>query len=450
MIGRAIANGIIAVGLACVLPQIAGAQQRPETPRGVRIGLSYGAGVKPGIIVMPVEAAPGDSVRTIIQRDLDFGDRVTVIALDSAALRGLTPAAGRRFNYALFARLGAAAIVRIAPVAGGYRAEVHDVTGKALLSSGVFMVASARLSAGWRMEIHGMADEVERWVTGTRGMSRSRVLFVRGGDVWIVDSDGASQRQLTRGALTMSPTWHPSGRTIAYSRYGEAGTRIELHDLETGARRVVRATPEGLNITPAFSPDGQSLAWATTREGGTEIVFASLPNLALARRVTVGRGSDNTSPSFSPDGRRIAFMSGRAGQPEVYISDADGTNVQLLTEFTFGGTSYRASPAWSPDGRLIAYQATAGGFQIMVLSLRDRAVKQLTSEGVNEDPSWAPDGRHLVFTSSRSGVKQLWVIDSESGRLRQLTHAAGARLSDWSPHLAPSLSSETNAANSPD
>ena len=445
-----IAPVLRAGALALLFLSVAMTASGQETSRGVRIGLSYGAGVKPGVIVMPVEPLPGDSIRAIVQRDLDYGDRVTVIALDSAALRGLTPAAGRRFNYPLFTRLGAAAIVRITPVAGGYRAEVHDVVARKVLKSDAFAIPSARGTGDWRMEVHGMADEIERWITGVRGMSRSRVLFVRGSDVWIVDSDGANQRQLTRGALTMSPAWHPNGKLIAYSRYGAAGTRIELHDLETGTRRVVRATPEGLNITPAFSPDGQQLLWATNREGGTEIVSASLANLASARRVTVGRGTDNTSPSFSPDGRRIAFMSGRAGQPEVYISDSDGTNVQLLTEFTLGGTSYRASPAWSPDGRLIAYQATAGGFQIMVLNLRDRAVKQLTSEGVNEDPSWAPDGRHLVFTSSRSGVKQLWVIDSESGRLRQLTHAAGARLADWSPHLAPTLSNDQNVANTPD
>lgn len=436
--------------LPAAVPLVADAQGTPTGQQGVRIGLSYGAGTKPGVIVLPVESVPGDSVRVIVQRDLDFGDRLTVIALDSAALRGLAPAAGRRINYQLFSRLGAAAIVRIVPAAGGYRAEVHDVAARAPLRSGGFRVGAARSSGDWRMEIHGMADEIEQWITGTRGIARSRVLFVRRTDVWMVDSDGANQRQLTRGALTMSPVWHPDGRTIAYSRYGEAGTRIELHDLATGVRRVVPATPEGLNITPAFSRDGEHLAWATTREGGTEIVSVSMANLALARRVTVGRGTDNTSPSFSPDGRRIAFMSGRAGQPQVYISDSDGTNVQLLTEFSYGSTSYRASPAWSPDGRLIAYQAMAGGFQIMVLNLRDRAVKQLTSEGINEDPSWAPDGRHLVFTSTRSGVQQLWVVDTESGRLRQLTRAAGARLSDWSPHLAPTLSNDANVANTPD
>jgi TolB protein len=74
-------------------------------------------------------------------------------------------------------------------------------------------------------------------------------------------------------------------------------------------------------------------------------------------------------------------------------------------------------------------------FQIMVISLRDRSVKQLSSEGVNEDPAWAPDARHVVFTSSRTGVKQLFVLDSESGRARQLTHAGGARLAAWSHSL---------------
>jgi TolB protein len=73
----------------------------------------------------------------------------------------------------------------------------------------------------------------------------------------------------------------------------------------------------------------------------------------------------------------------------------------------------------------------------MVLSLRDRAVRQLTSDGSNEDPSWAPDGRHVVFTSTRSGTHQLWVMDIETGRLRQLTRASGSRLADWSPILAP-------------
>jgi TolB protein len=62
-------------------------------------------------------------------------------------------------------------------------------------------------------------------------------------------------------------------------------------------------------------------------------------------------------------------------------------------------------------------------------------VKQLTTDGSNEDPSWAPDARHLVFSSTRGGVRQLYVIDVESGRTRQLTRGDAARLPAWSPRL---------------
>jgi len=116
--------------------------------------------------------------------------------------------------------------------------------------------------------------------------------------------------------------------------------------------------------------------------------------------------------------------------------DVDGANAELLTPFQFGETSYRSGPSWSTDGRRVAFQSRVDGrFQIVTINLRDRGMKQLTSEGSNEDPSWAPDGRHLVITSNRSGSKQLWVLDAETGRTRQLTRAGGARLAAWSPIL---------------
>jgi TolB protein len=130
-------------------------------------------------------------------------------------------------------------------------------------------------------------------------------------------------------------------------------------------------------------------------------------------------------------------MSGRAGHPEIYTMDADGTNVDLLTPLDVGESAYRASPDWSPDGRQVAFQSRiAGTFQLLTVSLRDRALRQLTSDGSNEDPSWAPDGRHLVFVSTRSGVRQLWVMDAESGRTRQLTRGPAARQPAWSPRLS--------------
>jgi TolB protein len=120
----------------------------------------------------------------------------------------------------------------------------------------------------------------------------------------------------------------------------------------------------------------------------------------------------------------------------VYIADMDGTNAELLTPYLFGDRSYRSNPSWSPDGRTVAFQSRLDGtFQLMTIALRDRSMKQLTSDGANEDPSWAPDGRHLVFVSTRTGRRELHVLDVESGRVRQLTTGGDARMPAWSPRL---------------
>ena len=150
----------------------------------------------------------------------------------------------------------------------------------------------------------------------------------------------------------------------------------------------------------------------------------------------MGRGSTNAQPTFAPDGRRLAFTTSRLGRNEIYLTDADGANPELLTSTVMSEAPYRADPAWSPDGRFVAFSTQIDGrFQIATINLRDRSVRQYTTEGVNEDPSWAPDGRHLVFTSSRTGIRQLWVLDIESGRVRQLTRGAASRMAAWSPRL---------------
>ena len=56
------------------------AQDTTTTP-GVRLGLSYPRGTIPRVIVLPVDSTPADSVRAIIQRDLDYSDRVSPIPL---------------------------------------------------------------------------------------------------------------------------------------------------------------------------------------------------------------------------------------------------------------------------------------------------------------------------------------------------------------------------------
>jgi TolB protein len=417
------------LALLGLLAGAAAAAEAQDTTRGVRLGLQYRPGIQPGVVVLPVGGPEGDSIRAIISRDLENGDRLRVIALDdSPGARTGVP------NYALFARLGAAGLVQATRTASGIHVALHDVAAGRVVEVEDFPLRAAGLSRDWRWGVHGVSDAIEQWITGTPGIAQTRIAFVRGASLFVVDSDGAGEVSIPTVAAPLSPAWNPAGSLLAYNTYG-VDSRVVVHDLASGRSRAVSSTRGGVNQTPVFAPDGRTLVYAHACEDcdGSDLYSVGIDGQSQARRLTVGRGSINVSPTYRPDGRRLAFTSSRAGSPQVYIMDADGTNPELLTTFVFGEASYQSNPDWSPDGRLVAYQSQiAGRFQIKTINLGDRTSRQWTSDGANEDPSWAPNGRHLVFTSTRTGTRQLWILDTETGRSRQLTRTAGARLPAWS------------------
>ncbi|HSY82046.1 MAG TPA: hypothetical protein VK807_09800 [Gemmatimonadaceae bacterium] len=426
--------GIRTAAALVLLTAAAGTTYAQDSTKGVHIGLQYSPGTRPGVVVLPMLGVGGDSAQAIIQRDLDYGDRLTII--QNVGNAGVTTA---NVNYPLFAKLGARAIVQgfLGPTA--LHVLVHDVGGQKILVTRDFAVPATVGTPEWRFALHAASDEIEKSITGTRGIAATRVLFVRDGQIYVCDADGYDVKALSPKEGAMSPAWHPSGRYIAYSVFTKAGTEIVIQDLTNGGTRHLVGTPGGLNSAPVFTPDGKWVVYAHGDEVGTDLFAANPFSNDPARRITVGHGTDNTQPTFSPDGQQIAFTSGRSGHPEIYITDFDGTNAELLTPFEFGGEFYREGPDWSPDGRSVVFGSWIGGiFQVETISLRDRSVKQLTSEGRNEDPSYAPDSRHVVFTSTRSGVHELWVLDVESGRVRQLTFGSEARLAAWSRALVPS------------
>jgi TolB protein len=402
-----------------------------DTTRGVRIGLTYDPGSKPGVVVLPGKGAGADSIRAIIQRDLDFGDRINAIVLDANAVNEATRANAP--SWAMLAKLGAAAAVQVTPTATGVHLAVYDVAKQTTALVRDYVAPPVTQMRAWRAVLHGLSDDLEESLTGTRGIAHTRVLYSRDKRLWAIDSDGEQATQVAQAGTPLAGAWSASGTMITYNTL--IPSQIIVKDLQSGQERTV-AGGSGVFISPVFTPDGANVVYGHGVDDGVDIFMAPVSG-GGGHRLSVGRGSDNTSPSFSPDGRRIAFMSGRAGHPEIYTMDADGTNVDLLTPLEFGENAYRGTPDWSPSGGTVAFHSKIGSaFQIMTISLRDRGLKQLTSDGRNEDASWAPDARHLTFTSNRTGVKQLWVLDVESGRTRQLTRGAGdARNAAWSPRL---------------
>ncbi len=371
------------------------------TVKGVRLGMAYGTGQRPGVAVLPVAGVLGDSIRAMLWRDLDFGDRVIMVGGRNAD--DLPPVDGTP-NYAAFAQMNVAAIVQasVTPT-GDLHVALYDVTEKRPLQAKSFPLAAKALSADWRMDVHRAADEVELWSTGVRGISATRIAFARGNQIWTIDSDGAFATPLAGTANGLSPAWDPTGRYLAFSTLpGSDAGAIMMADLATrSVRRITQSVRSGSFPSPMFSPDGAMLAYAFGVDGSD--VFAVDPaKPGRPTRITVGRsGVINTMPSFSPDARKIAFTSSRLNHAEVYICDVDGSNVELLTQGGFGDQFYRSNPAWSPDNRAIAFQSQIDGvFQIMLISPNGNHVAPPCREDIPRSPTGRAD-RLRSYSGSR-------------------------------------------------
>jgi TolB protein len=415
------------------------AQDTTRVEEGVRIGVDYSPGVRPGLVVLPGRGL--DSVRAMVRRDLDYTDRfemITVADLPSSSSttgRGSADDVGA-VNYGLYKSLGAQFAVELIESPGGVTARLHELNeGRPQNQKSVVLPSPS--NPEYRLEIHRLSDEVARWASGTPGLAASRLLFVSGGRVYRADSDGQDIVALTpTGQTALSPAWSPDGQRLAFTQLGEGRGGIVMRTLAGGASFVVPGSQTGLNITPVFSPDGRTLAFAHSDERGTDIYTANVIERCCAQRLTVGRFADNLSPTFSPDGRRIAFISTRAGPPQLYVMAADGTDQELLAPFDYGATGSTNAPDWSPDGASVVFhREVSGSPQIFLVDVAGRRVRQLTSSGRNEDPTWAPDGRHVAFISDRSGRRQIWIVDIETGRVRQLATPGAARLPSWSRRL---------------
>ena len=459
-------NKIVFVGLILAIGpsgRPAAAQDTSAIDRGVRIGIVYRPGVRPGLVMLPRSGGGTglDSVRAIIARDLDYSDRFEIITLpggDSIRLASSSPttprsAPSRRsssagtsrrapanpsdLNYPLYQALGADFALDITRTGDTTLATLHDVA-----AASVRRVLRTTLppptSPDYRQAVHRLGDQVVQAALGITGIGATRVLFVRDGKVYQIDQDGADQKLVSStNRQAMSPAWAADGRHFAYMEFQAGKGWLFLQDMTTGKRTAVSSTGTALDFTPAFSPDQQTMVFSRATEEGTDLYSINVKSNCCLRRLTVGRFSDNLSPTFSPDGQRIAFVSTRPGLPQIYVMAADGTDQQLFAPFDYGVTGSSNAPEWSPDGQSVAFHRdVAGTLQVFVLDVRTRTVRQLTSVGRNEDPSWAPDSRHLAFVSDRSGYRQLWIIDLDTGRIRPLLQQSGARLPAWSPRLS--------------
>ena len=139
------------------------------------------------------------------------------------------------------------------------------------------------------------------------------------------------------------------------------------------------------------------------------------------------------TPTPSPAVDRIAFRSDRDGDPEIYVMNADGSDVTALTF----DPAADFDPDWSPDGTRIAFSSNrSGNFDIWVMNAADGsdARELFASVGDDGDPHWSPDGGRIAFISKLDGNSEIYVMDADGSNLTNLTKNPGEDVTPtWSP-----------------
>src|SRR5450759_2519219 len=115
-----------AVAFFALAPSMHG-QNRNQPPVVGRPKPQKPVEIPPAVVVLQVDTAAGDSTRTIIQRDFDFGDRMQPLILDSATLDDIWRPGQKNINFAPLAQTRANFVVRARLTATGLHVEVYDV-----------------------------------------------------------------------------------------------------------------------------------------------------------------------------------------------------------------------------------------------------------------------------------------------------------------------------------
>jgi Tol biopolymer transport system component len=263
--------------------------------------------------------------------------------------------------------------------------------------------------------------------------------------IFRMDLDGSNQQMVsTGGGRTTCSYFYPGDESIIYASTHLGGTacppapsfRMGYVWAIYDTFDIFRANPDGSGVTrltdePGYDAeatigsDGR-IVFTSVRDGDMEI-YSMNGDGSDVRRLTHRQGPDG-GPFFSPDGSKIIFRGReipdgseyddfkrlldqglwRPTAVEVFVMDADGSNVRQVTDF--GGASF--APYWHPDGERIIFSSNlhnpdGRNFDLFMIDLDGNGLEQITFTDVFDGfPMFSPDGTKLVFASNRDAAAE--------------------------------------------
>jgi len=221
-------------------------------------------------------------------------------------------------------------------------------------------------------------------------VSGSQIVFLYGGELWVVDRAGGMATTLTKdGGPKSSPKFSPDGKTIAFT-----GDYDGIYTVPVSGGPVKRLTHKpGATDLCDWTPDGQLLFM--------------------------------TNASFAP-----ADFGDQAYLRQLFVVSARGGLPRQLP------LEHAANGAISPDAQWLAFTPYSegrtehrlhyrGGFApaIWLYNLMTHQERRITSwSGTNTDPMWHGETIYYLSDEGDGGRRNLWSYSVREASRRQITH----------------------------
>lgn len=197
-------------------------------------------------------------------------------------------------------------------------------------------------------------------------------------ELWSARPDGSDPQRLTNNDFyDAEATWCHRGGWFVFTSDRDGDLDLYVSD-EAG--RVTRMTDTpGYDGGAFFSPDCKEIVWRASRPEGKALEeYRAL----LADHLV------------------------RPSRMEIYVMDADGTNVRQVTNN--GAANF--CPYFHPDGRRIIYASNAGEdpreFDLFLVDKNGGEPERITfTPGFDGFPMFSPDGEWIVWASNRANPK---------------------------------------------
>lgn len=144
------------------------------------------------------------------------------------------------------------------------------------------------------------------------------------GGIYMVSlSDGQIREVINGGGF---PDWSADGRQIVFIASDKGDSQIYVVDAAGGERRAI-ANAAWIS-SPRWSPDNQRILFeneglfVASNDGEIKLAFNYNKRTLYPKEYY---------PAWSPDGNKIAFSSWEGNQREIYVMDADGSDLRRLT-----------------------------------------------------------------------------------------------------------------------